>query len=63
MNDRFYGVANRGAEIEFHLVAGQKYILETSQKNCGMAEVYDLNGNYLKDAQTDDFDNWVRVES
>ena len=63
MNDRYYAVANRGAKIEFQLEVGKKYILKTSQKSFGMAEVYDLDGNFIKCAQTDDFDHWEKIEN
>jgi len=62
MNDRYYAIATKYAKIEYNLTTGQKYILETSQKSCGTVEVYDLEGNFLKTAQLDDFENYIRID-
>ena len=61
MNDRYYATATEYATMEFGLITGQKYIVESSYKHCGMADVYDLDGNFIKTAQIDDFTNYQRI--
>ncbi|MEG0898404.1 MAG: hypothetical protein RSF40_01660 [Oscillospiraceae bacterium] len=60
MSEKYYAVANWFGKIEAQLIMGQKYIVQ-SCKN-GMAEVYDLDGTYLKQTRVDNLDNWVAIK-
>jgi len=61
MNDRYFATATRYATMEFGLITGQKYIVESSQKHCGTVDVYDLDGNFIKTAQSDDFTDYQPI--
>ena len=53
---RYMAIANTN---EFGLVSGKQYLVENP--SIGMADVYDMDGNYLKSCRIDSFDHWTQI--